>query len=92
VVITSNPELADWLKKNKIKSYAAALPAYKDLYSCDLKSKTALIFGSESKGLGKFWLENAGCIFTIPMTDIVDSLNVSVSVAVAAYEAKRQKG
>ena len=91
VIVTNNTALLEWLKENNIKSYAAALPAYKDIYQADLKQKLALIFGTEADGLGDFWLENADCLITIPMTDMVDSLNVSVSVAVAVYETVRQK-
>jgi TrmH family RNA methyltransferase len=44
----------------------------------------ALVFGSESKGLDFFWLNNAEAHAIIPLNGIVDSLNVSISVAILA--------
>ncbi len=91
VVVRGNEELLSWFNHNAIEYYAAALPAYNNLYNIDLTGKIALIFGTESQGLSSFWLKTKKKIFTIPMTGIVDSLNVSVSVAVTIYEAARQR-
>jgi TrmH family RNA methyltransferase len=91
VIVTSNQGTLEWLKKNNIKFYAAALPAYKNIFELDLKKNIALVFGTESEGLSDFWLENSSENYTIPMRGIVDSLNVSVSVAVSVYEAERQR-
>jgi tRNA (cytidine/uridine-2'-O-)-methyltransferase len=51
----------------------------------------ALVFGSESRGLPPSLLESQTdrCL-RIPMHENARSLNLSVSVAVAAYEARRQ--
>lgn len=51
----------------------------------------ALVFGSESKGLPRSLLEanNDRCL-KIPVRPEARSLNLSVSAAVAAYEARRQ--
>ena len=91
VVITTNAELKQWFEDNTINYYAAALPAYNDIYTLNFTGKIALIFGTESQGLSGFWLQERERIFTIPMSGIVDSLNVSVSVAVSVYEAIRQR-
>jgi TrmH family RNA methyltransferase len=91
VVITSNEDVCDWLKKNNIKSFSAALPSFKDLYDLDLKGNIAMIFGSESSGLSEFWVKRSDEVYTIPMRGIVDSLNVSVSAAISVYEALRQR-
>jgi tRNA (cytidine/uridine-2'-O-)-methyltransferase len=51
----------------------------------------ALVFGSESAGLPRSLLEaNAQCSLRIPTRPEVRSLNLSVSVGVAAFEARRQ--
>ncbi len=91
VIVASNRETLQWLRKNNVKIYSAALPAYKNIYDLDLKNKIALTFGTESKGLSEFWLNNSNENYTIPMKGIVDSLNVSVSVAVSVYEVERQR-
>ena len=50
-----------------------------------------LVFGSESQGLPRSLLESApDRCFRIPMNPLARSLNLSVSVAVAAYEALRE--
>ena len=57
----------------------------------DYLDKDALVFGSESRGLPPSLLEaHADCRLRIPMRENARSLNLSVSVAVAAYEARRQ--
>ncbi|MEZ4907633.1 MAG: RNA methyltransferase [Saprospiraceae bacterium] len=91
VVSCSNKELLQWVKANNIKTYAAALPAFDNLYEIKFEGSTAMIFGSESNGLGDFWINNSDKVFTIPMDGTVDSLNISVSVAISAYEVYRQK-
>jgi tRNA (cytidine/uridine-2'-O-)-methyltransferase len=51
----------------------------------------ALIFGSESRGLPQWLLdEKADRALRIPIAASARSLNLSVSVAVAAFEARRQ--
>jgi len=50
-----------------------------------------LVFGSESQGLPESMLEeNADRCLRIPISENARSLNLSVSVAVTAFEAKRQ--
>lgn len=50
-----------------------------------------LVFGSESHGLPDFLLDSAParCV-SIPMQSVARSLNLSVSVGIALYEAERQ--
>ncbi len=53
----------------------------------------ALVFGSETKGLGKEFLSQypSSQILRIPIvTDYVRSLNLSNAVSIALYEARRQ--
>lgn len=50
-----------------------------------------LVFGSESQGLPRTLLDqHPDCCLRIPITEEARSLNLSVSVAVAAFEARRQ--
>ena len=53
----------------------------------------AFVFGSESRGLPRSLLEsNQDRCLRIPMQPDARSLNLSVSVAVIAFEARRQRG
>ena len=91
VISLSNKEVKNLLTSKKIITYAAALPSYHNMFDLDLNESIALIFGTESSGLDSFWLQNADTTYTIPMQGIVDSLNISVSVAVSIYEVVRQR-
>lgn len=91
IIISSQAETKDWLKKNKIKSFAAATSATKKYYQADFKKGSAIILGSEAFGLSKKWLDEADTLVKIPMRSGVDSLNVSVSGAIIIYEALRQR-
>ncbi|MCC6124693.1 MAG: tRNA (cytidine(34)-2'-O)-methyltransferase [Pirellulales bacterium] len=57
----------------------------------EYRANDALVFGGESRGLPPSLLEaHADRCLRIPMRENARSLNLSVSVAVAAYEARRQ--
>lgn len=90
VVYAEEIKVLEWLKDQKIMILSAALPAFTDLYSLELNQPSAFIFGNEHQGLSEFWIKNADVVFTLPMLGTADSLNVSVSVAVAAFEYLRQ--
>jgi tRNA (guanosine-2'-O-)-methyltransferase len=57
----------------------------------DLARPVALVFGSEAEGISDACLAYADRIVRIPMFGMVQSLNLSVSVAVMLYEALRQR-
>lgn len=50
----------------------------------------ALLFGSETKGLPQYVLDDVTFVLRIPMQKNQRSLNLSNSVAIAVYEAWRQ--
>ena len=57
----------------------------------DFARPVVLVFGSESEGISEEALIFADKIVRIPMLGMVQSLNLSVSVAVILYEALRQR-
>jgi tRNA (guanosine-2'-O-)-methyltransferase len=57
----------------------------------DYTKPLALVFGSEAGGISAESLAFADRIVRIPMLGMVQSLNLSVSVAVILYEALRQR-
>ena len=57
----------------------------------DFARPVALVFGSESEGISDEALAFADKVVRIPMLGMVQSLNLSVSVAVILYEALRQR-
>ncbi|MEX2597762.1 MAG: TrmH family RNA methyltransferase [Salibacteraceae bacterium] len=89
-VFASNEQTLEFLEKNNFKIYAAALTDQAEDYRMirDINEKLALIFGSESKGLSDFWLYCAHQHVIIPMHGVVDSLNLSVTLAILACYRK----
>jgi tRNA (guanosine-2'-O-)-methyltransferase len=57
----------------------------------DFAKPIALVFGSEAAGISEGALAFADKVIRIPMLGMVQSLNLSVSVAVILYEALRQR-
>ena len=57
----------------------------------DFAKPIALVFGSEAEGISDGALAFADKVVRIPMLGMVQSLNLSVSVAVILYEALRQR-
>jgi len=91
VVITSSEKAIEWLRKNSISIYSAALTAKKFYHHIDFKKGSAIVMGTEADGLSDIWLTQCDCQIMIPMLGKIDSLNVSNATAIIAYEAIRQR-
>lgn len=57
----------------------------------DWKQPTALVMGSEGKGLHRLVAENCDMLLKIPMKGKIESLNVSVATGVILFEALRSR-
>ncbi|MDR2011004.1 MAG: RNA methyltransferase [Bacteroidales bacterium] len=91
IISSDFDETINWLKENKIKSYAAELTAAEFYQNMNLAGKVALIFGTEATGLTEKWIKYAEKRIKIPMRGVIDSLNVTTSVAILVFEAMRQR-
>ncbi len=92
VATASAADTIDWLRSRDI-SIAISTPDADLLYTeADLTGRCALVLGSESHGAGDEWIEAADIRLAIPMRGLADSLNVSASASILAYEALRQRG
>jgi RNA methyltransferase, TrmH family len=80
-----------WLNKSNLQILAARVDAKQSLYSFDLNQATALVFGSESKGLGEIWSSQNISAASLPLLGQADSLNLSNTAAVFLYESVRQR-
>ena len=82
----------DYCKQNNIQVVSAYVTGDKTLYDVDFQQPTAIMLGTEDKGLSQKWVTNSDQLVNIPMAGrISDSLNVSVSGAIFMYEALRQR-
>jgi RNA methyltransferase, TrmH family len=88
--VTSEQAL-DWIRKNKINVLAATPSAVTVFSDVDLRRPVAIAVGTEDEGLSNFWLDSADQKVIIPMRGTVNSLNVSTSTAILAYEVVRQR-
>ena len=80
------------LKNNGFWTYALDMSDEPEnsLLKHDFTQKTALILGSEGNGISQKLVENSDFIISIPMENNVESLNVSVSGALAMYKWKEK--
>ncbi len=91
IISTTRDSLQTWLKAKQIQCIATTPDTESLHWDVNYTLGTALFFGSESKGLTDFWLEQADQRIRIPMAGRADSLNVAAAAAVCLYEATRQR-
>ena len=90
---TSN-HLADDIRKLQsqgIKAISTIATAKKTYWDYDFRQPTLILLGNEGKGLSEELIELADEAVSIPQSDQVESLNVSICAALLLYEAKRQR-
>ncbi len=61
------------------------------IYTVDLKKPTALIMGSEQRGISPSVLKMSDVKAKLPLLGEIESLNVSVACGIALYEVIRQR-
>jgi len=60
------------------------------IFSEKFSSKTAVVLGSEGSGIRKLVKENCDLLIKIPISNKVESLNISVAAGIIMYELKKQ--
>ena len=63
----------------------------KQLYDTRIPTPTAIILGSEGKGIRRLTAKECDLIVAIPMAGFIESLNVSQAASVVLYELVRRK-
>jgi TrmH family RNA methyltransferase len=90
-VATTAKEAIQWLTSKGVQ-IVVTTPAADTLYTeADLTGPTAIVVGSEDRGVRQEWLEAADVKVKIPMLGSADSLNVAQSATILVYEALRQR-
>lgn len=59
--------------------------------TADLKGPTALVVGSEGRGISRLVREQCDFMLSLPMLGRINSLNASVACGILLYEAARQR-
>jgi TrmH family RNA methyltransferase len=89
--LVSGVDIVDWLAGFEGESLALALAEDSNLYAHALTGALALIVGNEGAGLSQAVCDAASATVRIPMPGKVESLNAAAALAVAVFEAARQR-
>jgi 23S rRNA (guanosine2251-2'-O)-methyltransferase len=89
--VNSLMKAIDELHLNGIKVFASEMTANKDVFDCDFKEPSAIIMGSEEKGIYPALMKICDEKFKIPMAGDFESLNVGVATGMILYEVMRQR-
>ena len=84
-------EALDQLHEMGFQIVAATEKGDRTMYEVDFTIPTALIMGSEEKGIAFELLKKSDVLAQIPILGKIESLNVSVASAIFMYEAVRQR-
>lgn len=79
------------LKEKSFWVYGFEEDAEKNINEADLKGNVCCVVGGEDSGIRKLLAENCDMLLKIPMSNKVQSLNVSVSTGIVLYEVQRQR-
>ncbi len=79
------------LQSQGVKVIATLANAQKTYWDYDFTQPTVILLGNEGNGLSAELIELADEAISIPQSDRVESLNVSICAALLLYEAKRQR-
>ena len=82
--------LSQWQPPN-IQIVAACADGDVDYWTIDFLKPTLILLGNEGAGLSQALVNKATVRAYIPMAEGVESLNVGVSAALLAFEARRQR-
>jgi len=89
--VQSGVDLLTWLADFDGMSVALALAENSDFYTRDLTGPLAIIVGNEGGGLSDKVRTAATATAQIPMPGRMESLNASAALAIAMFEAVRQR-
>ena len=84
-------DLLSWLIGFEGRSVALTLSEENPFYTLDFRGPTALVVGNEGAGLSEAVRQAASVRAQIPMPGQIESLNASAALAVAVFEAVRQR-
>lgn len=89
--VNSLMKAVDDLHMNGVMVYASEMTAQKNLYELDFKEPSAIVMGSEERGVFQGVIKICDEQFKIPMKGNFESLNVSVATGIILFEAMRQR-
>lgn len=91
VTVTNLAAAVEAMQERGFWVYAAEMSG-EPIHQTKLSGRTAVVLGSEGKGVSRLVADRADALVRIPTAGHADSLNVSVACGVALYEIRRQQG
>ncbi len=88
---TNLTRLLEEMKERGIWTVGTSLKATQSYTDWDWTQASAIVLGSEGKGLHRLVEETCDVLIKIPLFGKIESLNVSVAAGVILYEARRQR-
>lgn len=89
--VTNINTVIDELKKKGIWIYGADMDGESYCFDVDFAGSTALVVGSEGRGISKLTKNKCDVIVKIPMIGKINSLNASVAGGIMMYEVLKQR-
>jgi 23S rRNA (guanosine2251-2'-O)-methyltransferase len=89
--VNSLMKAVDELHLNGIKVFASEMTAEKNIYDVHFTEPSAIVLGSEDKGIYPALMKVCDDQFKIPMIGDFESLNVSVAAGMILYEVMKQR-
>ena len=91
IAVASAAEVVALCERLQVSLFTARVDGAVDFWEADFRRGAAIVLGNEAAGLRDRWSGSNFKSLQIPMRDVTDSLNVSISAAVMLYEAVRQR-
>lgn len=79
------------LHLNGVKVFASEMKAEKNIFESNFSEPSAIIMGSEDKGIHPSLYKHCDEVFKIPMKNDFESINVAAATAMILYEVMRQR-
>jgi TrmH family RNA methyltransferase len=84
-------EIFSWLSNRSVRCFAARTDKTAPYWSISYPKKTAIVIGSEARGLEDRWKSEDILPVHIPMFGRIDSLNASITGSILLFEVIRQR-
>ncbi len=84
-------DVVKYLRESGIKVISCSEKTDKELHKMDFNLPTAIIMGSEERGISSELMEHSDDIAKISMKGSIESLNVGVAAGMVLYEVQRQR-
>lgn len=91
IQVTNLARTLRWLKERNVWLVGTDDQATQSIFTAKLTGALAIVMGAEGDGMRRLTKEQCDMLVNIPMSGVVESLNVSVATGVTLFEVVRQR-